>query len=47
MQLCMADLLVVCDFRYHQNSASGGTKTSFLDQQWLYFPSRLLSFKDI
>jgi len=46
MQLCMAHLLVVADFRYLQYSASGGAKSSFSTQKWLYFPSRLLSFKD-
>jgi len=47
MPLCMAHLLVVFDFSYLQNSASSGVKTSFSDQQWLYFHSCLLSFKDI
>ena len=47
MQLFMARLVVGSDFRYHQNSASGGAKTSFLDQKWLYFQIHLLSFKDI
>jgi len=47
MQLCMAHLLVVSDCRYLQNWASGGAKTSFSDQKWLYFQSRLLSFKHI
>ena len=43
----MTHRLVVSDFRYLQNSASGCAKTSFSDQKWLYFQSRLLSFKDI
>jgi len=47
MQLCMAHLLEVSDFRYLQNSASADAKTSFSDQKWLYFQNRLLSFKDI
>ena len=47
MQLFQTHLLVVSDCWYIQNSASGGAKMSFLNQQWLYFPSRLLSFKDI
>jgi len=47
MQLCVAHLLAVSDFRYLENSASGGPKTSFLGQKWLYFWSCLLSFKDI
>jgi hypothetical protein len=33
MQLCMAHLLVVSDFPYLQNSASGGAKTLFLGQK--------------
>jgi hypothetical protein len=47
MQLCLAHLLVVSEFRYLQKSAIGGAKTSFSDQKWLYFQSRLLSIKDI
>jgi len=47
MQLCVAHLLAVFNFRYLQNSASSGPKTSLLDQKWLYFWSCLLSFKDI
>jgi hypothetical protein len=47
MQLCMAHLLGVTNFQYLQNSASGGAKTSFSDQKWLYFQSHLLSIKDI
>jgi hypothetical protein len=47
MQLCTAHLLVGSDFRYLWNSASGGAKTPFLGQKWLYFQSHLLSFKDI
>jgi len=39
--------LVVADFCYHQNSASGGAKTPFLDPKCLCFQSHLLSFKDI
>jgi len=47
MQHCMAHHLMVSDFRYHQNWASGGAKTSLLNQKWLYFQSHLLSSKDI
>jgi len=43
----MAHLLVDSDFRYLQTSASGGSKTSFSGQKWLYFQSCLLRFKDI
>jgi hypothetical protein len=43
----MAHLLVVSDFRYLQYSASGDAETLFSDQKWLYFQSRLLSFRDI
>jgi len=47
MQLCMAHLLEVSNFRYLQNSASDGAKTWFLGEKSLYFQSRLLSFEDI
>jgi len=47
MQLCVAQLLVVSDLRYLQNSASGGVKTSFSDQKWQYFQSPLLRCKDM
>jgi hypothetical protein len=39
--------LVVSDFRYLENSASGGAKTPFWSQKCLYIQSHLLSFKDI
>jgi hypothetical protein len=47
MQLCMAHLLVVSDFRYLQNSASDGAKTWILGEESPYFQSHLLSFEDI
>jgi len=47
LQICMAYHLMVSDIWHLQNSASGGAKTSFSDQKWLCFQSRLLSVKDI
>jgi hypothetical protein len=46
MQLCIAYHLVVTDISHLQNSESSGAKTSFSDQKWLCFQSRLLSIKD-
>jgi len=47
MQLCMAHLLVVSNFRYLQNLASDGAKPWVFSEKSLYFQSRLLSFEDI
>jgi hypothetical protein len=47
MQHCTVHLLVIPDFEYRQNSASGGVNMSFSDHKCLYFVSRLLSLKDI
>jgi hypothetical protein len=33
MQLCMAQLVVISDFQYLQNSATGGAKTPFSGQK--------------
>jgi len=47
MQCFMAHLLVVCNYWYFQNSATGGTKSSFSHYNWLSFQSYLLSFNNI
>jgi hypothetical protein len=47
MQLCMAHLLVVANFRYLRNSASDGAKSWIFGGKSLYFQSHVLSFEDI
>jgi len=47
MQLCMAHLLVVFDFRYLQNSASGFESTVIFCTKTMFLNHRLPSFEDI
>jgi hypothetical protein len=47
MQLCMVHLLVVSDFRYLQNSASGFAITVIFRPKSMFLHHRLPSFEDI
>jgi len=47
MQLCMVHLLVVSDFQYLQNSASGFEYTVIFRAKTMFLHHRLLSFEDI
>jgi len=47
MQLCMAHLLVVSNFRYLQNSASGFEITVIFRPKTMFLHHWLLSFEDI
>jgi len=47
MQLCMAHLFVVSDFRYLENSASGFENTVIFRPKTMFLHHRLPSFEDI
>jgi len=47
MQLCMAHLLVISDFRYLQNSASGFENTEIFRPKTMFLHHPLPSFEDI
>jgi hypothetical protein len=47
MQLCMAHLLVVSDFRYLQNSASGFENRVIFRTKTMFLHNHLPSFEDM